>query len=218
MTDEIFNTVNINVKDEDLDRMLSFDLSDEEVQQVGLDIGFSGYDPVITFNIIMKVIGKDKDRKKSLLTLIVFGLTRGFGNGKTKEDILDRTNLSGKSALSAAFQMFRVHFGKPKDKKMITISRILTAFPVLTYKMHEKLLSKDMIKDNKYVGLLPIEFQYPGSPSMMTKESWDAYKHSYTEYIEHLHTIWGKPYNEEEIEKYAELSYSNKLSTLGNRK
>lgn len=198
--------------------MLKFDLDDDELVTMTNEIGFSGYNPVVTFNIVMKVINRDETRMKSLITLIVFGLTRGFGAGKTSKDILDRTNVAGRDSLNAAFQLFRVKFQKPKDRKDITISRILTAFPVLVYKLHEKLLVNGAAHDDKFNGDLPIQFRYPGSPSMMTKQTWETQIENYLIFIEYMSNLWRKEYDDDEARKYAELSFNSELSPMNVRR
>lgn len=217
MTDQIFATAISTVKETDLNRMLSFDLSDEDVRSISKTVEFSGYDPVVTFNIIMRVIGRDEEKKKQLITLIIFGLTRGFGANKSMQDILNRTNVEGRENLQNSFATFRVCFVRPTDKKQITISRILTAFPILVYKMHEKLMNLGKIKPIGYTGMLPSVFQYPGSPAMMSQNVWDVQKENYLEYVNYLSDLWNQEFDYDDAEKYAILSFQSRLVPLQHR-
>jgi len=212
MTDAIFENATSTLNANDITRMLAFDLQDDDLLQISKNIEFSGYDPIITFNIVMTIIGRDESKKKQLLTVIIFGLTRGFGSGKTLESILNRTNPDGRDELEAAFATFRIQFGRPTNKKVITVSRILTAFPILVYKMHDKLVEMNIIDTNSYDGDLPDEFQYPGSPAMMTESTWEIQKDNYLDYIEYLSELWNQDFDSSEALKYAELSYNSKLS------
>jgi hypothetical protein len=193
--------------------MLSFKLDEEVIKIMANDIGYSGFNPVVIFNIIMKLIDKDEGRKKSLYLLLVFGLTRGFGAKKTEEKILATTNTGGQEDLKSAFKLFRVKFGDVKrSKTTITISRLLIAFPVLVYRIHEKLQKGGFISHPGYDGALPESLRYPGSPAMMTKITWETYQESYLDFISYLHDKWNQTVSREDALKFALLSYGNPLS------
>jgi len=220
MADQIFNDINDNLQRDDIESMLTFETDDGIVQEMTSNIGFSGFNPIVTFNICMRLIGRDEERKKELMTLIIFGLTRGFGSGKTLQDILNRTKEEGKETLKSALSLFRVQFNAPRSNNTITISRIMVAFPILVYRLHKQLVDLGLKKMTNFEGSLPNYFQYPGSPAAMTQETWDLHKESYLEYCEWLAKLWGKEdeYDEDETDKYAELSFNSVLSPMSSRK
>jgi len=212
MTDKIINDATSILDDKDLKSMLKFDITDDDFKSMSNSIEFSGYDPVVTFNIIMKLMGKDSDKKKQLFLLIIFGLTRGFGNGKSKEDILSRTSEDGRASLESALAFFRVQFGKVKNKRAITISRILTAFPVLVFKFHAKLISTNKKQKLGYTGELPEHFQYPGSPAMMNETTWAEQEENYIGYVYFLAELWDAEYDEDDARRFAKLAHDSVLA------
>lgn len=217
MSNSIFDSIDSSLNPETIQSMLTFDIDNEEVFEIANNVSYSGFNPIITFNICMKLIGRDDDRKKSLITLIVFGLTRGFGGGKTLNDIMNRTKEEGKEDLLSAMTLFRIKFVNDRSNNTITISRILVAFPVLTYKVHEQLMVSGLKKPSDYEGDLPMKFQYPGSPSMMANDTWEEEKLNYLGYCEYLSDLWNKTFDYDETYKFAELSYKSPLSPVESR-
>lgn len=211
-TDQIFEDATSFLDDHDVSKMLAFNYDDDEIFENAKNVGYSGFDPAITFNICMKLINRDHSLMKKLNLLIVFGLTRGFGGNKTEKNILDKTNPDGRDILSAAFKSFRVQFGKPQSSKTITVSRIMSAFPLVTYKIFNQLRLKNAIKPTGYSGKLPQEFRYIGSIAVMSEKAVKEYLNKYLGFIEYVtEEVWGQEFDADTAERFAIISSSSKL-------
>lgn len=189
-----------------------------DILNVAADLAFSGFNPVITFNIVVKLIKDEKVEVSHLQTLLVFGLTRGFGGGKDLGRILNRTVSQGRDRLKKAVEAFKIQLGNPKDYKTLTIPRIMAAFPFLTYKIHSELVVRGAHRIMPgYTGNLPAIWQYPGSPAMMTEEEWVSQKDNYVGWSVHCSNVWKNPQDEDTALKFAELAYTSAVSPMEER-
>jgi hypothetical protein len=176
-------------------------------------LAFTGFNPVITFNIIMDLIKADKSRIKCLQTAIVFGLSRGFGAGKTWDTIYQRTSEAGQAKLKAAVAAFEIKLGKPRGPQTITIPRIIAAFPMHTFRIHNLLLEKGLVDTTDAIKAeLPDQFAYIGSPSIMSGEVFKALLPAYVNYCKLVSAKWKSEQSEEDITKFAELSFRTRLT------
>jgi len=196
---------------------VSFDV-DEDFDFIALT-EFAGYNPEALFVKIMEKVN-DSEEKRLLQFIIFFGLLRGFGKKKTWKELEEKTkSTEGKKLLTKC----RNHFGIVMNKdspQNITIDRIMNVFPSLTHKAWRKIcaLGKGNMKLPMYVGNLPVEFRYPGSPSAMSTEIWNLHKANYIEWSVQLQMLW-KVQNpdKQEIEKFAELQFQNSLFPMSDR-
>jgi len=205
------------LKNEDVEKMLAFEIEDAEVGTAAAQIEYSGFNPIVTFNLCMKKIGRDNDRKNQLVLLIIFGLTRGFGARKSKSDILERTSEDGRDDLDAAFSLFDVDFSGDRKRNTISVSRIMAAFPVLVYNVQQVLIRLGKNKQYDFDTDLPENYQYPGSPAMMTEDTWTDLKDQYLYFISELNDLWNQNQDEERDLKFALLAYNSPLSPLSSR-
>lgn len=201
----------------DLESFLGFDLTNIDFGSFAETISYNGFNPVITFNIIRKIIGKDKERFRDLCFIITFGLRRGFGNGKSLSDIIDKTNEKGRDQLMSAIRLFGIRFEKPKKNTDVTISRIMTAFPYHTFTINRQLLEAGNVKYQDYDGDLPEIFRYPGSPAMMSRSTYERQKSNYINFVQYLSGLWNAEFDEEIAIKFSDLAYSSQLSPMDKR-
>jgi len=205
------------LKETDVQKMLSFEIEDAGVGTSAAMIEYSGFNPIVTFNLCMKKIKNDKDRKNKLVLLIIFGLTRGFGSKKSKSDILEKTTEDGRDELDAAFSLFDVDFSGDRKRNTITVSRIMAAFPVLVYNVQQVLIRLGRNKNYDFSSNLPINYMYPGSPAMMSEETWEELQENYLQFIEQLNILWNQTTDYERDLKFALLAYKSPLAPQSSR-
>lgn len=179
-------------------------------------LSYAGFDPAVTFNIIMRKMDVSPVAKRALFTLVIFGLTRGFGSTKSQETICQKTEKAGEGMLREAFTSLGITFGRPSSKTDITIPRIMAAFPFLTYRVQQDLILLGKNRRMGYMGKLPESLQYPGSVAMLNPESYKFHREDYIEYNMHCQSIWDNNYNEvrarENATKFADLAKDSKLA------
>lgn len=201
----------------DIENMLKFKIEDAEINTAASQIEYSGFNPIVTFNLCMKKIKNDKERKNKLILIIIFGLTRGFGARKSKTDILERTAEDGRDELDAAFSLFDVDFSGDRKRNTVSISRIMAAFPVLVFNVQQVLIRLGKNKTYDFETDLPENYQYPGSPAMMTEDTWNELQVSYLFFISELNSLWNQNQDGERDLKFAMLAYNSQLSPQSSR-
>jgi hypothetical protein len=213
---EILKSVDTSFNEEKLDAImaLDFDVTDQLIN----DLAFQGFDPRVIFNIVRKLIEKENSRKDQLRTLIVFGLTRGFGGGKNWEKIYAKSTDKGKQKLEGAVKLFHVQLGKPATRTTITVPRLMAAFPLLTQKTFQQLLNRGFANTHDtFEGTLPLVWRYAGSAAAMDSISWDENAEQYVAFMIYLSKLWGKEQSADEAKKYALLSFNSVTSPMDKR-
>jgi hypothetical protein len=208
--------IDLSFKSSDITLILKWKL--ETVMDEANALAFAGYNPVVTMNIVMSLIKKEGSRKEHLCRLLVFGLIRGFGGGKTWEQIYSRTSADGATKLKEAVKSFSVILGKPKATTSITVPRLMSAFPLLTHKIYLQLLDGHVIREVPgYSGDLPDHWKYPGSPAAMPEDTWTEHKDNYIQYSIHCSKVWGREQSLEDAEKFANLAFHSQTSPMTHR-
>jgi hypothetical protein len=193
----------------DLDDIMSIDLTD--VIRIAGDVSFDGFDPIITFNLVTAAIKSERSKMASLKTILTFSQLRGFGGGKSWDQIYGRTAEKGVSILKGAVTAFNVKLGKPTSKTDITIPRLIAAFPLLVFKIRGFLLDAgSIVEESDFSGSLPLALRFSGSPAVLDEESWAYSRADYLEYMRYLSDKWNAIQSDEDIAKFAELSYNSK--------
>jgi len=187
---------------------------------------FQGFDPVEVFKKIAPKL-KDANSRKLLQFIIAFGLTRGFGGGKSISQLLERTgSAAGKQMLRDAVSLFNIVQTTSKTKDDVTIDRVMGAFPALTHKLWVKICSDDRCPDKveDYEGQLPAQFQYPGSPAAMNAKSKEKFFGEYLDWMQTLQAVWGRNGNtrggtqqRDVVEKFALLQFGTRLYPMKTR-
>lgn len=188
-----------------------------QIANVADMVQFEGYKPQITMRICNEFIGTDSNRKNQLLMLIVFGMVRGFGGGKSWATMLARTPAAHRQTLTAAKNAFDVQIGRPQDAQTITIPRLMQAFPFYTYKIYCALVESGRLTPIAYEGALPKRLQWIGSPAAMNAAVWTAHRNDYLAFTNACALVWRKPQNQADAEKFADLAYSSECWPLANR-
>lgn len=201
----------------DLTKMLAFEIEEVEIGSAASMIEYSGFNPIVTFNLCMKKVKNDPERKKKLILLIIFGLTRGFGAKKTLSDILEKTSEGGREDLESAFTLFDIDFSGNRSRNTLTVSRIMAAFPVLVYNVQQVLIRLGKNKVYNFESELPLNYMYPGSPAMMNEETWEELQDSYLGFISYLNNLWGQSTDYARDVKFAELAFNSQLSPQSSR-
>lgn len=169
-------------------------------------IAYQGFDVATIFNAAWKIVKKKPENKNLLAVLISLGLFRGFGGNKTIDQIAGKSSAVGAAKIKSACNVFGIKLGKPSTRDTITIPRLMICFPKLTYTIWNK---QPINKVTTYGGALPLEFRYPGSPSVMPHDMYLEHKNEYVAWSVHLSTLWKNPTSVEDAVKFADLSYAN---------
>jgi len=189
-------------------------------------VAFSGFDPIDIFKMIAPKLLDAKGRML-LQYAITFGLTRGFGGGKTFQTLEERTNTAnGKAKLREARALFNIVITANKTKDDVTFDRLMAAFPSVTHKVWLLICNRSDCPEKypDYDGELPTELQYPGAPAAMDEATKNMYFDEYINWMIGLQKIWGKNGNirggaqdRDTVVKFAELQYATKLFPMKNR-
>lgn len=213
------------VNDEDDDYISPVDLlallyeiiSMENIHGLVKEIEWVGFDPLTFLTNLWNTKGKKDEQGfvQHVKVLITLGVTRGFGGGKTIENICARTSEAGAKKIDAAASYFNV-VQSTKSRFGVTIGRILTVFPREVFAVWQT-VAVDKIGGHKS---LPIEYKYPGSPAMMNEEAWKAYGEEYSSWmLDVSQNLWGnKDDTIENTKKWAQLSHFNNCSPSEHRK
>lgn len=187
----------------------SYTLFDDlELDEIIESVAYQGFEMQAMFKSLWTIVKKKPENKKMLALLIAIGLFRGIGAGKNSAILIGKSSTKGGALIKTALQTFGVKFGKPATKDEVTIPRIMICFPILTYNVFNK---KPVEKLIGYKGDLPLEFRYPGSPAVMTKDEYNKQKANYIEWSVEMSKLWNKPQTPAEIEKFSDLSFANPL-------
>jgi len=197
---------------------MSAKMSEDEIEKIiqsvdvgdltGLieDLSYDGFDPVA---LLGHVWGKHKahstDFKKHLGVMIVVGVHRGFGGSKTIENISAKTAAAGGIKIKAAANFLEVK-KRAVSKMEVTIGRLMVIFPVVTHKVWVMRARNRIANDHG----LPLEYMYPGSPSVMSSSTWATHAENYCQWMLDVHTnLWKQTTDIDTIKKFANLSYDN---------
>jgi hypothetical protein len=155
---------------------------------------FAGYNPKVVFRKVWAECRSNKENLKLLRMIIHFGLTRGFGRGKTVATLVEKTSSpEGKIMIQSACQVFNIKVGQKKTMDMVTIDRIMGAFPSMTYQAWTGMLSKDQVHDQcGYNGGLPMEFRYPGAAGIMNDELFQMWRGELIRWNGMVQELWSR--------------------------
>jgi len=138
-------------------------------------------------------------------TVCLFGLTRGFGAGKTIAVLLSKTSEVGRSRLKSAFDALGIKAGVTRQVKDATIPRVMAAFPVVTYNCQRAIVIAKMSRNYGYEGALTPGFRYNGSPAMMTAQTWKDNREVYADFCLCCAKIWDPKSTKSDVERRAEI-------------
>ncbi|WOH23131.1 putative nucleocapsid [Lactuca Big Vein associated Phlebovirus] len=178
-----------------------------DIMQMAEDVSFRGFDPMTIYRIITTKIDKDASVKSALFMMIMFGLTRGFGGGKTWESIISRTNPAGREKLTEAKNKLDVKLSRPNDETTITIPRLMQVFCMYTYTIFCILMKNGKIRAFDYKGNLPQRLCWIGSPACMSPAAWLKWGNDYVEFSQHCSKVWNREQDEVVAKRFAELAY-----------
>jgi hypothetical protein len=186
---------------------------------------FAGYDPKVVFRKVWAECRGNPENMKHLRMIIHFGLTRGFGRGKTIQHLVEKTHSpEGKIMLQSAFQIFLIKVGQKKTMDMVTIDRIMGAFPSMTYQAWKGMVSKNQVHDQcDYNGGLPMEFRYPGAAGIMNEELFHTWRGELIRWNGMVQELWSRnrPDNQrktdEETANYIDIQFHQSILPLNAR-
>ncbi|BCK51610.1 nucleocapsid [Tulip streak virus] len=180
---------------------------DQGILQMAEEVSFRGFDPMTIFRLVTDKIKKDASVKNSLFMMIMFGLTRGFGGGKTWESIISRTNPAGREKLTEAKNKLDVKLSRPNDETTVTIPRLMQVFCMYTYTIFCILMKNGKIRAFDYKGNLPQKLCWIGSPACMSPAAWMRWGNDYVEFSQHCSKVWNRAQDEIVAKRFAELAY-----------
>jgi len=212
-------------KNEDLNawikEVIETDVEDAEIDFFSL-CEFAGYNPRTIFKKVWAECRNNSQNVKLLRMIIHFGLTRGFGRGKSIATLVEKTNSpDGKILIQSACQVFTIKVGVKKTMDMVTIDRIMGAFPSLTYSAWFGMLRKNQVHDQcGYDGPLPMEFRYPGAAGIMNEELFSAWRIELIKWNGSVQDLWSRnrPDNQrktdEETANFIDIQYYQSIFPL----
>jgi hypothetical protein len=180
---------------------------EEEILVIAGEVAYKGFDPKKIFEKVTEMANKDSNIMKHVKRLISFGLTRGFGGGKSWETIYSKTNTGGRSALIKARDALDIKLSKPSDELTITIPRLMQAFCMVTAKLFIVLAKAGMMRTFEYTGNLPQKLRWIGSPSCMSKGAWAIFKDDYVGFSVHCSKVWNREQDIPTAMRYAVLAF-----------
>jgi len=188
--------------------MINEEVSEDVVSEIAERVSFKGFDPLVIFKLVSDKIKSDASVKQALFVMITFGLTRGFGGGKSWQTILEKTNPAGRDLLQNAKDKLNVKLTRPDSEETITIPRLMQVFSFYTYRIYCVLVKIGKVRAFGYTGSLPQQLCWIGSPSCMSASAWRKYSQDYIEFSVYCSNIWNRPQDEDTARRFAELAYS----------
>jgi hypothetical protein len=202
--------------EEDYEKAMGFNVNDCTV--IAREVAFDGFDPAITFNIVMQKIDGNPALKACLLTILTFSQTRGFGAGKTWDTIISMTSTGGGLRIQGAVEAFDIKLGRPMSKTTVTVPRLVSAFPMLVYRIRVKLIESGTISDDVMIQTdLPLSLQFTGSPAVVDGDAWFRMKDDYLDFSRQLSRKWGDEQDDETIFKFGQLAHGTKTVPASKR-
>jgi hypothetical protein len=198
-------------------QLIGESIPSEEILGIATHMEYCGFNPLKIFSELNKKMKNDPLVKKSIHIMIAFGLTRGFGGGKTWKQILEKTVPAGRDILEDARDKLEVKLGKPSSDTTVTIPRLMQVFAPITFKIHCVLYSQGVINAYGYNGNLPEKLRWIGSPSCLSSTAWSVYKKDYVEFSQYCSKVWARPQDEETASRFAELAHQTNTWPMDKR-
>jgi hypothetical protein len=165
------------------------------------DFSYQGYDPVVILDeMCKKSKGKDK-LADDVAVLVSFYLSRGTNTSKSLKSMTD----SGKKLLIDLVKKYGIRNERPKNRKDITISRVMSVFPTIVSRLMKLLDVKPMCEPPEG---LPSHYCFPAGASLLLSDG-DF----------ELFAIWTRDFaklinsDPEESVKYADIVYRSQFMT-----
>jgi len=187
--------------------MLNENISVDTIEDYAEKLSFKGFNPLKIYKAVYSKIKSDASVKQSLYVMIVFGLTRGFGGGKSWQNILDKTNPAGRDILQNAKDKLEVKLTRPEGDDTVTVPRLMQVFSFYTYKIFCILTKLGKIRAFNYEGSLPQKLRWIGSSACMSPAAWAKWSTDYVEFSVHCSKVWNKPQDADTALRFACLAY-----------
>lgn len=191
------------------------------VKVIFADFEFKGFDPVVYFEAFMARAEELKVMGEVNAILFNFNVYFGKRGSNVTEQALNKSSPACANYMREWCQKFGIMSNLKNNRTGFTLTRISATFP------HYMLALSNCGQVRKIVAYsgttMPEIFAYPGSPSIMSKAEWIAFKEDYLDHMVKVHKVINtknstenkkpEPQVRQEQDAYAEIMVQSTFNT-----